>query len=40
VLWNEELLEARLEQITEWTRHAPLSLKEKLDRINWLINSK
>ncbi|TMW55133.1 hypothetical protein Poli38472_013895 [Pythium oligandrum] len=39
-LWNEALLESRLNDLTSWTRRAPLSLRDKLDRINWLINSK
>ncbi|GLD99911.1 hypothetical protein PINS_up008639 [Pythium insidiosum] len=40
LLWDTPLLEARLHELTTWMRRSPLSLREKLDRINWLINSK
>uniref|UniRef100_K3WB65 Uncharacterized protein n=1 Tax=Globisporangium ultimum (strain ATCC 200006 / CBS 805.95 / DAOM BR144) TaxID=431595 RepID=K3WB65_GLOUD len=38
LLWNEKLLEERLAQLNAWTRRTPPTQRQKLDRINWLLN--
>lgn len=38
LLWTESLLEERLMELTAWTRRAPLSQQQKLDRVNWILS--
>lgn len=38
LLWNEKLLEQRIMQLTAWTRRAPMSRRQQLDRINSMVN--
>jgi len=38
LLWNEKLLGERIMELTEWTRRAPLAPREKLARINRMVN--
>lgn len=38
LLWTEKLLEDRLTELNSWTRRSPPTQRQKLDRINWLLN--
>jgi hypothetical protein len=38
LLWNEKLLEQRIMQLTAWTRRSPMPRRQKLERINRLVN--
>ncbi|KAI9993064.1 hypothetical protein PInf_015121 [Phytophthora infestans] len=38
LLWNEKLLEQRIMQLTAWTRRSPMPRRQKLDRINCMVN--
>ncbi|CAI5714573.1 unnamed protein product [Peronospora destructor] len=38
LLWSEKLLEERIMQLTAWTRRSPLSRRQKLERINRMVN--
>ncbi|KAG7386489.1 hypothetical protein PHYPSEUDO_015589 [Phytophthora pseudosyringae] len=36
--WDETLLEQRIMQLTAWTRRSPMPRRQKLDRINRMVN--
>lgn len=38
LLWSDKLLEERILQLTEWTRRAPPAPRDKLARINRMVN--
>ncbi|KAG6623508.1 cmgc dyrk protein kinase [Phytophthora cinnamomi] len=38
LLWNEKLLEQRIMQLTAWTRRSPMPRRQKMDRINRMVN--
>ncbi|KAE9110780.1 hypothetical protein PF010_g11049 [Phytophthora fragariae] len=38
LLWNEKLLEQRIMQLTAWTRRSPMPRRQKLERINRMVN--
>ncbi|KAL3670550.1 hypothetical protein V7S43_004864 [Phytophthora oleae] len=38
LLWNEKALEQRIMQLTAWTRRSPMPRRQKLDRINRMVN--
>ncbi|CAH0491627.1 unnamed protein product [Peronospora effusa] len=38
LLWSEKLLEERIMQLTAWTRRSPLPRRQKLERINRMVN--
>ncbi|KAL4171391.1 hypothetical protein KRP22_009486 [Phytophthora ramorum] len=38
LLWDEKLLEQRIMQLTAWTRRSPMPRRQKMDRINRMVN--
>lgn len=38
LLWNEKALEQRIMQLTAWTRRSPMPRRQKIDRINRMVN--